>query len=94
MQVARLAAAKLIEGDMPERDMAESDITMEVLKAPHGHPKGLPAHKMAVYVFMSGGECLKVGKVGPKSGPRYVSQHITQPARAQQLSSVYPRIQG
>lgn len=35
----------------------------------------LEKNKMAVYVFVRNGECLKVGKVGPKSQARYVSHH-------------------
>jgi hypothetical protein len=35
----------------------------------------LPAEKQAVYIFMAGDQCLKVGKVGPKSNARFVSQH-------------------
>jgi hypothetical protein len=30
---------------------------------------------MAVYGFWGDGEWLKIGKAGPKSGPRYTSQH-------------------
>ena len=39
------------------------------------HSPCLPSGKMAVYVFFWGDKCLKVGKVGPKSGARYTSQH-------------------
>lgn len=35
----------------------------------------LEKNKMAVYVFVRNGECLKVGKVGPNSQARYVSHH-------------------
>lgn len=51
------------------------DISVEELPAPHRPPSRLPDGKMAVYVFARSGECLKVGKVGPQSQPRYVSQH-------------------
>lgn len=50
------------------------DLTLECLPAPH-RPKMLPAGKMAVYCFWGCGEWLKVGKVGPNSGPRFLSQH-------------------
>jgi hypothetical protein len=36
---------------------------------------------MAVYAFWGDGEWLKIGKVGPNSGPRYTSQHYN-PASA------------
>jgi len=50
-------------------------IIPEILGAPHTPPKSLPSNKMAVYVFIWGDYCLKVGKVGPKSHARYTSQH-------------------
>ncbi len=45
------------------------------MKAPHKPPGKLPDGKMAVYVFLLNDLCLKVGKVGPQSHARYVSQH-------------------
>lgn len=63
--VAKLAGVKVpIDSITPER-----------LASPHKPPKPLPAGKMAVYVFIWGDYCLKVGKVGPKSNARYTSQH-------------------
>jgi hypothetical protein len=53
----------------------EGDIQIENLPAPHVPPSVLPSGKMAVYVFHWGDQCLKVGKVGPKSQARYTSQH-------------------
>ena len=50
-------------------------LTVESLPTPHSPPSGLPRGKMAVYVFSLKGQCLKVGKVGPKSQARYTSQH-------------------
>ena len=55
--------------------VAANEISVEVLPAPHTPPTRLPKGKMAVYAFMLGGECLKVGKVGARSTARYVSQH-------------------
>lgn len=54
--------------------LAGEDISCEVLSAPHT-PTSLPAGKMAVYVFLWGDRCLKVGKAGLNSGARYLSQH-------------------
>jgi len=59
-----------------------SQLTVEELPAPHRPPSSLPSGRMAVYVFHLGDECLKVGKVGPKSQARYTSQHYL-PASSQ-----------
>jgi hypothetical protein len=56
-------------------DLPQGSITVEKLRAPHSPPPSLLTGKMAVYVFMWGEKCLKVGKVGPKSQARYTSQH-------------------
>lgn len=52
-----------------------SEIEVRFDAAPHVPPSSLPAGKMAVYVFMLGEKCLKVGKAGPKSAARFCSQH-------------------
>jgi hypothetical protein len=52
-----------------------SDIEIQSLPAPHTPPASLPRGKSAVYVFMFGDRCLKVGKAGPKSAARFCSQH-------------------
>jgi hypothetical protein len=51
-----------------------SDITYQYLNAPH-KPSKLLEKKKAVYIFLFQGECLKVGKVGAKSNPRFQNQH-------------------
>jgi len=53
----------------------DGSITVETLRTQHSPPSSLPSGKMAVYVFLWGDDCLKVGKVGPKSQARYTSQH-------------------
>ena len=55
-------------------------IESEVLHAPHT-PKALPAGKMGVYVFIYNGQTLKVGRAGPNSQARWLSQHYG-PGRA------------
>jgi hypothetical protein len=50
-------------------------ITVEIARSPHRQPTSLPAGKMAVYAFFLNGQALKVGKVGPNSNARYISQH-------------------
>ncbi len=56
-------------------EVGRGQLTVESLPAPHRPPTRLPAGCLAVYVFHLGDECLKVGKVGANSGPRYTSQH-------------------
>ena len=41
----------------------------------NAHRATLPKGKMACYVFVGPDRCLKVGKVGPNSGPRFSYQH-------------------
>ncbi len=55
--------------------LAPEDVKVELLSAPHRPPTNLPVGKMAVYAFWSDGCWLKIGRVGPNSGPRYTSQH-------------------
>jgi hypothetical protein len=52
-------------------------LSVEALPAPHKPPSALPKGKAAVYIFIRNGVCLKVGKVGPKSQPRFTSQHYS-----------------
>ena len=58
-------------------DLSPEMITVEVNRPPHAPPGSLPAGKMAVYIFQWGNQCLKIGKVGPKSQARYTSQHYS-----------------
>lgn len=55
--------------------VSAKDYEVEYLDAPHCPPARLPKGKMAVYMFFYQDQCLKVGKVGPNSNARYVSQH-------------------
>jgi len=57
--------------------LARSDVEVEVLRKPHRRPSRLPAGRKAVYVFATDSRCLKVGKVGANSQPRFVSQHYS-----------------
>jgi hypothetical protein len=57
--------------------LGAQDVTVEELPAPYRPPSRLPDGKMAVYAFFMRGECLKVGKAGPQSQARYVSQHYS-----------------
>lgn len=74
-KVAVLAHAEFIAGS----------ITAEFHPKPH-KPPGLPVGKMAVYAFFLNGETLKVGKVGPNSGPRFLSQHYNPKSAVSNLA--------
>lgn len=54
-----------------------SDLIVEYQTFPHRQPTCLPKGKMAIYAFWWNDKWLKIGKVGPNSGPRYTSQHYT-----------------
>ena len=56
-------------------ELAEADVRSEVLAAPHRRPSRLPEGCQAVYAFVLGNTCLKVGKAGPKTAARFISQH-------------------
>jgi hypothetical protein len=66
-------------------DVPTKALTFNRLGAPH-KPSPLPAGKMAVYVFSLKGECLKVGKVGPKSHARFASQHYSSKSSRSNLA--------
>lgn len=52
------------------------EIKTDFIRLPsHKPPSSFPKDKLAVYVFMFGSTCLKVGKAGSKSAARYCSQH-------------------
>jgi len=50
------------------------DVEVESLGVPH-KPKSLPKSRQGVYAFQLGKAWLKVGKAGPNSNARWVSQH-------------------
>jgi hypothetical protein len=58
-------------------NLSRDALTFETLSAPHKPPSSLSKNKMAVYVFLWKGDCLKVGKVGQNSQARYTSQHYS-----------------
>ncbi len=55
--------------------LERSEIRPEVLPAPHRRPSSLPAGTQAIYAFLLGDTCLKVGKAGPKTQARFTGQH-------------------
>ena len=75
-----ISITKLIEDFTGVAKLAGSRITLAELlvcesPAPHQRPSTLPIGFSAVYVFIYGDRCLKVGKAGPRSIARYCSQH-------------------
>ena len=67
---AFLEAARLAGVSLERRQLRP-----EVLPAPHRRPGSLPAGTQAIYAFLFGDTCLKVGKAGPKTQARFTSQH-------------------
>lgn len=65
LQVAELAHLQL----------ASAHVRHELLPAPHKRLSSLPPGLQAVYAFLLGDRCLKVGKAGPKTQARFTSQH-------------------
>jgi len=55
--------------------LASAHVRYELLPAPHRRPTSLPPGLQAVYAFLLGERCLKVGKAGPKTQARFTSQH-------------------
>jgi hypothetical protein len=68
-------------------DLHADSIEIESLAAPHRPPSRLPTGKMAVYVFSFGETVLKVGKAGPKSQARYISQHYNPQSASSTLAA-------
>jgi hypothetical protein len=68
-----------------------SNIEVEYFPAPHNPPSSLPLERMAVYVFMFGHRCLKVGKAGRKSAARFCSQHYGTKAPSTLAKSIMKR---
>lgn len=65
IQVAQLAHVQV----------ALAEVWYESVPAPHQRPRKLPLGSQAVYAFLLGDRCLKVGKAGPKTQARFTSQH-------------------
>ena len=73
----RLIEDFLVVARLAHVDVNRRSVRIEVQRMPHASPSHLPPGKMAVYVFSDLQRTLKVGKVGTKSGARYVSQHYS-----------------
>ena len=78
-----LCKAAAIAGFLLDVDM----LKIETLEAGDNHvPPRLRDGKAAVYIFVSSGECLKVGKVNSKSRARYQSQHYSSKSSRSNLA--------
>lgn len=70
-----LVEAFLQVAELAHVSLPPADVRHEILPAPHRRPSGLPPGSQAVYAFLLGDYCLKVGKAGPKTQARFTSQH-------------------
>ena len=61
---------------------------VELLAAPHRRPSSMPPGTQAVYAFILGEHCLKVGKAGPKTQARFTSQHYGKNAPSTLAKSI------
>lgn len=69
--------------------MNRNDIVINFIsQSDHRPPAFLPKGNLAVYVFMFGKRCLKVGKAGSKSTARFCSQHYGVKARSTLAKSI------
>jgi hypothetical protein len=68
--------------------LASAQVRHELLPAPHRRPSSLPAGTQAVYAFLLGERCLKVGRAGPKTQARFTSQHYGMNARSTLAKSI------
>jgi hypothetical protein len=76
--------------ELANSPVAAADIKVEILPKPHTRPQ-LLVGMQAVYVFMHGDKCLKVGKAGPKSFARYSSHHYGPHAPSTLAKSIIAR---
>jgi hypothetical protein len=84
LEVARLAGIVLC------RDGVE----VQFHQAPHRRPAELPSLRQAVYGFVLDGRCLKVGKAGASSAPRYTSHHYNPRSSGSNLAKCLLRAGG
>jgi hypothetical protein len=68
-------------------DVPLNQIRRQILSKPH-KARTLPLGQMAIYAFFLDGRALKVGKVGPNSGPRFTYQHYSGSAQSTLRGSI------
>ncbi len=97
-EIEHAVADFLAVAELARDPIARSGINVECFEAPHRQPSSLPAGMMAVYAFWheGSGEWLKIGKAGPKSGPRYVSHHyhLSAPSTLARSLAADPEMRG
>jgi hypothetical protein len=81
----------LLAARLAHHELALTDIELIELRAPHKPPSSLPMGRSAVYIFFHGARCLKVGRAGGKSAPRYCSQHYGHHAKSTVAKSLVSR---
>ena len=75
VDLEELKAAVLQVAVLGTVDLSPAAVYLEFLPAPHRPPTALPQDMQAIYAFLLGDGCLKVGKAGPKTQARFTSQH-------------------
>lgn len=83
-----LIEAFLQVAELAHTSLARSHVRHEILPAPHRRPSSLPPGSQAVYAFLLGDRCLKVGKAGPKTQARFTSQHYGMNATSTLAKSI------
>lgn len=72
--------------DILDKPLDTSKYVIIDRKVPHC-TKPLPKGKMGIYCFYYNGKFLKIGKVGPKSNARFLSQHYNPNSSKSNLAS-------
>ena len=85
---AELAEALIKVARLAHVTLQLCDVKIELLPAPHRRPSSLPKGSQAVYAFLLGDRCLKVGKAGPKTQARFTSQHYGESAPSTLAKSI------
>ncbi|MBI3694505.1 MAG: hypothetical protein HY238_06660 [Acidobacteria bacterium] len=86
--LAELADSLVKVAQLAHVELRPGDVKTELLPSPHRRPSRLPAGVQAVYAFMLGEHCLKVGKAGPKTQARFTSQHYDKSAPSTLAKSI------
>ena len=77
------------ERQLSGMSISKKEINHQYLPAPH-KPSNLPTGKQAVYIFsfpLPSALVLKIGKVGPKSNARFLSQHYNPKSSRSNLAT-------
>ena len=83
-----LVGALVEAGRLAGLNLELREVRYEVLSAPHRRPASLPEGTQAIYAFLVGNACLKVGKAGPKTKARFTSQHYGNKAPSTLAKSI------